>query len=98
MVNNTLFIRVIYSTYQMILITEPAWGSIITTAVVMFGKFCISGSFAVIYIYSAELFPTVVRNTALGLGSMCARLAAAMTPLISLLVSLLLLLKLKLKN
>lgn len=55
--------------------------------IVFFGKFCIAGSFAVIYNYSAELFPTVLRNTGLGVGSMCARLSAALTPLIGLMVS-----------
>jgi OCT family organic cation transporter-like MFS transporter 16 len=53
-------------------------------ATVFLGKLLIAGSFAVIYNYSAELFPTVVRNSAMGLGSMCARLAGAFTPLISL--------------
>ena len=59
-----------------------------TTAIVvivLFGKSCIAISFAVIYNYTAELFPTVLRNTALGIGSMCARLSGAMTPLIMLL-------------
>lgn len=54
---------------------------------VFLGKLLIAGSFAVIYNYSAELFPTVVRNSAMGLGSMCARLAGAFTPLITLLDS-----------
>lgn len=57
-------------------------GSIASTTIVMFGKLFIAGSFAVIYNYSAELFPTVVRNSAMGLGSMCARLAGASTPMI----------------
>lgn len=60
-------------------------GSTLTTTIVMMGKLFIAGSFAVIYNYSAELFPTVVRNSAMGLGSMCARLSGALTPLISLL-------------
>ncbi|KPJ06783.1 Organic cation transporter protein [Papilio machaon] len=62
-------------------------GSIISTAIVIAGKLFIAGSFAIVYNYSAELFPTVVRNSALGLGSMCARLSGALTPLISLLDS-----------
>ncbi|XP_066591971.1 organic cation transporter protein [Prorops nasuta] len=62
-------------------------GSVIV-GVVLLGKACIAGSFAVIYNYTAELFPTVVRNTALGVGSMCARLSGALTPLIMLLDSL----------
>lgn len=64
-----------------------AQGSITATSVVMLGKLFIAGSFAVVYNYSAELFPTVVRNSAMGLGSMCARLSGALTPLITLLDS-----------
>lgn len=44
-------------------------GTTLATGIVMVGKFMIAGSFAVIYNYSAELFPTVVRNSAMGLGS-----------------------------
>lgn len=62
-----------------------AQGSTAATTIVMLGKLFIAGSFAVIYNYSAELFPTVVRNSAMGLGSMCARLSGALTPLITLL-------------
>lgn len=64
-----------------------AQGSTVATSIVMIGKLCIAGSFAVIYNYSSELFPTVIRNSAMGLGSMCARLAGALTPLITLLDS-----------
>lgn len=64
-----------------------AQGSTTSTSIVMAGKLFIAGSFAVIYNYSAELFPTVVRNSAMGLGSMCARLSGALTPLITLLDS-----------
>lgn len=62
-------------------------GSTLATTIVMLGKLTIAGSFAVIYNYSAELFPTVVRNSAMGLTSMWARLSGAMTPLITLLDS-----------
>lgn len=56
--------------------------------IVLMGKSCVAGSFAVIYNYTAELFPTVVRNTAVGIGSMCARLSSTLTPMIFLLDSL----------
>lgn len=62
-------------------------GSTEATSLVIVGKFLIASSFAIIYNYSAELFPTVVRNTAMGLGSMCARAAGTFTPLLSLLDS-----------
>lgn len=70
-----------------IIATQLATGSSIATTIVMVGKFLIASSFAIVYNYSAELFPTVVRNSAMGLGSMCARLSGAMTPLITLLDS-----------
>lgn len=66
---------------------QIAQGSTAATSIIMLGKLFIAGSFAVIYNYSAELFPTVVRNSAMGLGSMCARLSGALTPLITLLDS-----------
>ena len=66
--------------------TDIAASTIVT--IVLLGKACIAASFAVIYNYTAELFPTVVRNTALGIGSMCARLSGALTPMIMLLDSL----------
>lgn len=62
--------------------------AVATVTIVLIGKGCIAGSFAVVYNYTAELFPTVVRNTALGIGSMCARFSGALTPMIFLLDSL----------
>lgn len=66
---------------------EISGGQTYVVTIGMLGKAFIAGSFAIIYNYSAELFPTVLRNTALGVGSMCARLSGAMTPLIMLLDS-----------
>lgn len=68
--------------------TGDSLAAIVTVTIVLAGKACVAGSFAVVYNYTAELFPTVVRNTALGIGSMCARLSGALTPLIFLLDSL----------
>lgn len=39
-------------------------------------KFFATGSYAVIYIYANELFPTQVRNTGIGVCSMIARIGA----------------------
>lgn len=63
-------------------------GSTSATGIVMVGKLFISGSYSIIYKYSAELFPTVVRSSGVGLGSMSASVSGALTPLISLLDSL----------
>lgn len=40
----------------------PADASKLQTGVAMVGKFGISASFAVIYVYTAEIFPTVLRQ------------------------------------
>lgn len=39
-------------------------------------KFFASASYAIIYIYANELFPTNVRNTGMGICSMVARIGA----------------------
>uniref|UniRef100_A0A8D0FQS9 Solute carrier family 22 member 13 n=1 Tax=Strix occidentalis caurina TaxID=311401 RepID=A0A8D0FQS9_STROC len=56
-----------------------------TTILAIIGKFTASASFSTSYVYSAELFPTVIRQTGVGLCSMSARVAGIMAPLIRLL-------------
>ncbi|CAM1312764.1 Uncharacterised protein g6074 [Pycnogonum litorale] len=46
----------------------------------MIGKFCIASAFAMIYVYSAELFPTVLRNTGVGSCSTIARIGSILAP------------------
>ena len=55
----------------------------------MLGKFFCSAAFAIVYVYAAELFPTVVRNVGVGSASMCARIAGLIQPQVQLMVSLL---------
>ena len=57
------------------------------TSLALVGKLSISLSFAVAYIYAAELFPTVIRNNAMGVTSMAARLGGIVAPVIIPLVS-----------
>lgn len=51
----------------------------------MFGKLCITASYAIIYVLTAEIFPTVVRNVGVGSSSMIARIGGALAPYINLL-------------
>ena len=61
--------------------------AISTTVFAMLGKLGISGSFAVIYVFSAELFPTVARSSGVGAGSMSARTGGLLAPFLADLVS-----------
>ena len=56
------------------------------TALALLGKLGISGAFAIIYVFSAELFPTVVRTIGVGSGSMHARIGGLLAPFIAELV------------
>ncbi|XP_062323526.1 solute carrier family 22 member 13 [Osmerus eperlanus] len=59
--------------------------SIIRTILAMVGKFGITASLSIVYIYSAEVFPTVIRQNGIGMGSMCARAGGVLAPVIYLL-------------
>ncbi|XP_071955250.1 organic cation transporter protein-like [Antedon mediterranea] len=48
----------------------------------MIGKLCITASYGIVYLYSAELYPTTVRNIGLGFSSICARVGGISAPYI----------------
>lgn len=52
------------------------------TAFAMFGKFFITCSFAIIYVYSCEVYPTVVRTVGLGSSSMVGRVGSIVAPFV----------------
>jgi hypothetical protein len=58
------------------------------TAVALVGRFGIAASFNMIFLYTTELFPTVVRSAALGTCSLVARLGGIIAPQIILLQTL----------
>ncbi|XP_067675805.1 organic cation transporter protein-like [Haliotis asinina] len=51
-----------------------------TVTLSMIGKLCVAGAFSVVYVYSTEIFPTVVRSSALGLSSSFARIGGMVAP------------------
>ncbi|XP_039378188.1 solute carrier family 22 member 13-like isoform X1 [Mauremys reevesii] len=58
---------------------------VVVTTLAVIGKFAIAASFSVSYVYAAELFPTIIRQTGVGLCSMSSRVGGIISPLISLL-------------
>ncbi|OWF45915.1 Organic cation transporter protein [Mizuhopecten yessoensis] len=55
----------------------------VTIALAMLGKLGAAGAFGIIYTYSAELFPTVVRNAGMGASSCISRIGAIAAPYIA---------------
>jgi OCT family organic cation transporter-like MFS transporter 4/5 len=67
--------------------TSEYGDDIATIALSLIGKTGAAGAFASIYVYSAELFPTTVRNSGIGASSCAARLGAMAAPIIANIVS-----------
>ncbi|XP_072513655.1 solute carrier family 22 member 13b [Salminus brasiliensis] len=63
----------------------PSDYPVVVTIIAVIGKFSLAASFSIVYVYTAELYPTVVRQNGVGLNSMCARVAGILAPLIGLL-------------
>jgi hypothetical protein len=49
----------------------------------MLGKFFVSSTYALIQLYSTEIFPTSIRNSCMGACSMIARLGPIAAPMIT---------------
>ncbi|XP_041465548.1 solute carrier family 22 member 21-like [Lytechinus variegatus] len=54
----------------------------VIVTVAMVGKFCISASYAIVFLYASELFPTVIRNLGLGVSSFSSRVGGIVAPLL----------------
>ncbi|XP_061096306.1 solute carrier family 22 member 13-like [Conger conger] len=58
---------------------------VMVAVMAILGKFFFSASFSMIYVYSAELYPTAVRQNGVGLNTACARVAGILAPLVRIL-------------
>ncbi|KAM9731874.1 organic cation/carnitine transporter 2 isoform 14-T14 [Dama dama] len=52
----------------------------LATVLVMVGKFGVTAAFSMVYVYTAELYPTVVRNMGVGVSSTASRLGSILSP------------------
>lgn len=58
----------------------------IVTVLALIAKFCISFTYAGIYIINVEMYPTVIRNSAVSIISLIARFGSIFAPNIQVLV------------
>uniref|UniRef100_A0A3B5LCU2 Major facilitator superfamily (MFS) profile domain-containing protein n=1 Tax=Xiphophorus couchianus TaxID=32473 RepID=A0A3B5LCU2_9TELE len=66
--------------FLLIIQLVPAHLAALSITFEMLGKFAVSTAFAVVYAYTAELYPTVLRNTAVGACSMASRIGSIIAP------------------
>ncbi|GAB1296069.1 Solute carrier family 22 member 21 [Apodemus speciosus] len=52
----------------------------LSTILLMVGKFGITSAYSMVYVYTAELYPTVVRNMGVGVSSTASRLGSILSP------------------
>lgn len=63
-----------------LIIVVPADIQPLTVALSMVGKFSIAIAFGLIYLYTCELYPTIIRSLAVGSGSMMCRVGSVVAP------------------
>ncbi|CAI5683791.1 solute carrier family 22 member 16 [Oreochromis aureus] len=63
-----------------LIIVVPADIEILIIVLSMIGKFAIAIAFGLIYLYTCELYPTIIRSLAVGSGSMMCRVGSVVAP------------------
>ncbi|KAK2890147.1 solute carrier family 22 member 16 [Channa argus] len=64
----------------MLIIVVPADIQVLAIFLSMIGKFAIAIAFGLIYLYTCELYPTIIRTLAVGSGSMMCRVGSIVAP------------------
>uniref|UniRef100_UPI0037E73855 solute carrier family 22 member 13-like n=1 Tax=Semicossyphus pulcher TaxID=241346 RepID=UPI0037E73855 len=68
----------------LVILAVPRDCPVAVTVIAVLGKFASTASFTIIYVYTAELYPTSLRQNGVGLNSMFARVGGILAPLIRL--------------
>ncbi|XP_061668438.1 solute carrier family 22 member 16 [Syngnathoides biaculeatus] len=63
-----------------LIIVVPADIEALAIALSMIGKFAVAIAFGLIYLYTCELYPTIIRSLAVGSGSMMCRVGSVVAP------------------
>lgn len=61
---------------------EDSFNYTFRVTLAMIGKFCVTAAVAINYVYSAEVFPTVLRNIGVGSCSMIGRIGSTLSPFV----------------
>ncbi|KAM5318602.1 organic anion transporter 3 isoform 2-T2 [Glossophaga mutica] len=64
------------------LIFVPSDLPTLRTVLAVFGKGCLSSSFSCLFLYTSELYPTVIRQTGMGISNLLARIGSMTAPLV----------------
>uniref|UniRef100_A0A8C6LER0 Solute carrier family 22 member 16 n=1 Tax=Nothobranchius furzeri TaxID=105023 RepID=A0A8C6LER0_NOTFU len=64
----------------MLIIAVPADNNALAVVLSMIGKFAVAIAFGLIYLYTCELYPTIIRSLAVGSGSMMCRVGSVVAP------------------
>ncbi|XP_012666073.1 solute carrier family 22 member 8 isoform X2 [Otolemur garnettii] len=66
----------------LVLIFVPLDMQTLRTALAVFGKGCLSSSFSCLFLYTSELYPTVIRQTGMGACNLWTRVGSMLAPLV----------------
>jgi MFS family permease len=76
----SLFYSISFVIYSYVILFKPEQFVLISLSLIT--RFCVSGVYNIIYTYSTEVYPTVVRSSGLGMNSVFGRVGGMIFPLI----------------